>query len=209
MYIAIKRKLNINDFTSKVAYIFTLVVRAFFISILILLSIVFIIMSISFVDSIYNLKNGNKKNALLDVYIIITESMIPTINVSDGIVVKRVNEDSLEIGDIITFSSTDVHYSGLTVTHRIVGKQVSSTGEYIYRTKGDNNIFEDNALVNIDNVYGKVLLKIPKLGCLKKFVSSPHGFIISVITPIFFVIIYEGYRIYMVSKNNIENLEVI
>lgn len=198
-----------KEFLFKFGYITKLVVRSFFIATFILLSVVLMIMAVSFGDSVYNLKKGNKKSPLFGVYVIVTESMVPTINVSDAIVVKRVDDSSLEIGDIITFSSSDVHYNGLTVTHRVVGKQVTSNGEYIYRTKGDNNYFEDTALVNMDSIYGKVLLKIPKLGHLKDFVSSPGGFIVSVLSPVLLVIVYEVYRISNVIKSQNENIEII
>ena len=75
---------------------------------------------------------------------------MPTINVNDGVVVQRVlEENSLKVGDVITFSSRDINYEGLTVTHRIVGKQIVQSGEFVYRTKGDNNNVEDSSLGKI------------------------------------------------------------
>ena len=66
-----------------------------------------------------------------------------TSNVFDSLKDLVAGDDDLDIGDIITFSSRDQSYLGLTVTHRIVGKQLLSNGEFVFRTKGDNNVFED------------------------------------------------------------------
>ena len=135
--------------------------------------------------------------------------MVPTINVNDAIVVKRVKDNTLNIGDIITFSSNDVYFKGLTVTHRVVGKQLGVDGNYIYRTKGDNNSLEDTALVNVGNIYGKVVIKLPKIGYVQAFVSSPFGFIISIVLPVLLVLIYEIWRVIRVVKREYNNIDVL
>lgn len=126
--------------------------------------------------------------------------MVPTIKINDAVIIKRVSDNELKIGDIITFTSSDINHAGLTVTHRIVGKQLSQNGEYIYRTKGDNNFREDSALVKNDDVYGKVLFKIPKIGYLQKFVSTPFGFLICILVPALVVLVCDIYRIIKAMK---------
>ena len=122
-------------------------------------------------------------------YVIVSPSMVPTINVNDGIVVQRVDKEvNLKVGDVITFESNDISYDGLTVTHRIVGKQLVQTGEYVYRTKGDNNVKEDSSLVKFPDIYGKVVMKIPMIGYIYNFLTTPVGFIISIIIPITIII---------------------
>jgi len=121
--------------------------------------------------------------------------MVPTINVGDGIVIKRSSNDELKIGDIITFSSKDIRYSGLTVTHRIVKKQKTKTGDFVYRTKGDHNNMEDPSSVSFDNIYGKVIFKIPKIGYVQQFLSKPVNFILVFVGIISVVLVYDGIRI--------------
>ena len=122
---------------------------------------------------------------------------------------KRVDDYSLKIGDIITFNSNDSFYKGLTITHRIIGIQQLSDGSKVYRTKGDNNVLPDSSLVHLDHVYGRVFFKIPKLGYIKNFVSSTGGFIISIVIPILFVILYEVFRIKKLIKLQDAEIEII
>lgn len=184
-------------------------IRTFLVTIVIFLA-VFVGMSfISLGDSFYHSIKGDDKNPLFETYVIVTESMVPTIKVNDAVVVTRASDDNIDIGDIITFSSNHDYYTGLTVTHRVVGKQLTGNGKYVYRTKGDNNLLADTALVDLDSIYGKVILKIPKVGYIKKFVSSTSGFIISIVAPVFMVIVYEIYRVGKLIKKRKRELEVL
>ena len=108
--------------------------------------------------------------------------------INDAVIVKRTSDSIIDIGDIITFKSTDSRYEGLTVTHRIVGTQTISTGDLVYRTKGDNNRIEDSAVVKKENIYGKVVLKLPKVGYIKDFLRKPLGFILFIICPIILIL---------------------
>lgn len=195
--------------SSKFSYIFNLVLRSFMIASVIFFAVVLIFTFVCMGDSYYNLKSGEKSNPLFGAYVIVSESMVPTIMVNDAIVVKRVDDDNLKIGDIITFNSTDRIYKGLTITHRIVGIQKTKDGSNIYRTKGDNNVLADTALVDLDSIYGKVILKIPKIGYLQQFVSSTAGFIVAIVVPIFIVIIYEVLRIKKLIKQQDDEIEII
>ena len=105
-------------------------------------------------------------------------------------------------------SSNDIYFNGLTVTHRIVGKKLDVDGNYIYRTKGDNNSLEDTALVDLDNIYGKVVLRLPKIGYVQGFVSTPLGFVLSIIIPVLIVIYYEAWRIYKTIKQRYAEVEI-
>jgi len=168
---------------------------AHFIARALLIALSFIVVSISVLaifvvgDTVYNVNKGNNVVPLFGGYIIITESMVPTIKVNDAVLVKRSESNELNIGDIITFKSIDERYDGLVVTHRIVGSQNISTGDLVYRTKGDNNKLEDMAVVPEENIFGRVILKIPKLGYVKDFLNKPIGFILCIIIPIVMIIV--------------------
>ena len=131
-------------------------------------------------------------------YVVATKSMEPTINVSDAIVVKRGN-DGLEIGDIITFSSADPYNFGLVITHRIM-KIYEKDGLVFYKTKGDNNNNYDNYLVPKNRVYGKVVFKIPYIGILQNFISTTFGFILVVILPALYIIVYYVLKLIYFNK---------
>lgn len=192
----------------KVGYCSKLILRSCLIAVFFILLSLFGVMAVCWGDAVYNSSKGITKSPLLNAYVIVTESMVPTINVNDAIIVKRVKNNTLDIGDIITFSSNDVYFNGLTVTHRIVGKKLDVDGNYIYRTKGDNNSLEDTALVNLNNIYGKVVLRVPKIGYIHGFVSTPLGFILSIIIPVLMVISYEAWRIYKTIKQRYAEVEI-
>jgi len=146
-------------------------------------------------DLLFNVYSGKYHSPLFGFYIIVTPSMVPTINVNDIIVVKRISNDRYNLGDIISFSSSDINYNGLTITHRIVGKKNISNGNSIYTTKGDNNYLNDPSKVLTSSIYGKVILKIPKMGNVRSIFSSPINYYICLLIPTFLFIIYEILRI--------------
>lgn len=197
-----------NKKIKNVGYCSKLILRACLIAVFFILLSVFGVMAVCWGDAFYNSSRGISKSPLLNAYVIVTESMVPTINVNDAIIVKRVKNNTLDIGDIITFSSNDIYFNGLTVTHRIVGKKLDVDGNYIYRTKGDNNSLEDTALVDLDNIYGKVVLRLPKIGYVQGFVSTPLGFVLSIIIPVLMAVYYEAWRIYKTIKQRYAEVEI-
>lgn len=188
-------------------------------SLLIILILIAVAFAAYFIDLEKNIKNGVNKQPLFGAYVIISPSMVPTIKVEDAVVIQRKESNELKVGDIITFLSSDPRYSGLTITHRIVGIEKSKKGELFFRTKGDNNNSEDTALVKNDNIYGKVILRIPKIGYLQYFLTQSYGWIILIIVPCLGVIIYDFIKIFKsLSKksrrkkklnNNEDRIEVL
>lgn len=177
---------NSSEYSSKDTYkfLFHFITKALFIALFTIIIGISLIALIVIGDTVYNVRKGNNVVPLIGGYVIITPSMVPTINVKDAVLVKRVSDKELVIGDIITFKSSDERYKGLIITHRVVGTQSISSGNLVYRTKGDNNRIEDSAVVDFKNIYGKVIIKFPKLGYLKDFISKPIGFIMLIIIPI-------------------------
>lgn len=165
--------------------------KIFLYSILMILILVAIAFILYFVDEQINAKKGIDKQPLFGAYIIISPSMVPTINVYDAIVIKRAEPEDLEVDDVITFLSTDPRYSGLVITHRIVGIEKSKTGEIYFRTKGDNNNTEDSSLVRASNIYGKVMLKIPKIGYIQQVLTTAVGWVVLIVIPCLGVVIYD------------------
>ena len=175
------------SFKDKLKFFNYFVIRAFLIATFLLFIIFVLFLFIYFGDLIVNVKNGKYEKPLYSAYIIVSKSMVPTINVQDGIFVRRNNH--LDIGDIITYTSTDPEHSGINITHRIVGKEKLDDGNIAYRTKGDNNTSSDNFLVSFDNIYGKVMAIFPKLGYLRMMIINPIGFIIVILIPIGLIIL--------------------
>lgn len=96
--------------------------------------------------------------------------MEPVYHVGSLVYVRPVEPDTLEEGEVITFSLT----GDTMATHRIV--EVIGSGEDIqFRTKGDANDIEDGSLVQASNVVGKVIFSIPFLGYAASFIQTAAG----------------------------------
>ena len=139
---------------------------------------------------------GDFSAPVFNAYVVLSGSMLPEIKVKDIVVTKKVPAESLEVEDIITFIAPDSRYGGISITHRIKEKYYDdSLGTYSYRTKGDANNVADASLVPNDNVLGKVILKIPKLGYLQDLLSSKGGLIIVVLIPCLAILSYDIMKI--------------
>ena len=118
--------------------------------------------------------------------------MLPEIQVYDVVLTKKTEAKDLKEGDIITFASSDARFLNTIITHRIIKKYYDSEKkQYTFQTKGDNNNVADSALVQANNIYGKVILKIPKLGYLQEFLATKSGWILVILLPCLAVISYD------------------
>ena len=135
---------------------------------------------------------GDYSSPTFNAYVVLTGSMLPEIQVYDVVITKKVAAEKLKEGDVITFASADSRFLGTIITHRIIKKNPpSGTEGYTFQTRGDNNNVADNALVPANNIYGKVILKIPKLRYLQDFLASDGGWIIVILIPCLTVISYD------------------
>lgn len=92
-----------------------------------------------------------------EAYIIKTNSMEPSIKNGDVIITKKVPEEKIQVGDIITFKQdADI------ITHRISRIEEENGKKYI--TKGDNNNIEDSSKITYQEIKGKEIITIPYLG---------------------------------------------
>ena len=91
-------------------------------------------------------------------------SMEPTIDVGDAVVTKQI--ENPQVGDVIAFETSN----SITV-HRIV-KEYTEDNNKLYQTKGDNNNTEDKGLLNKEQIKGKVVIRIPKVGNAILFIQK-------------------------------------
>jgi signal peptidase len=90
---------------------------------------------------------------------VIGGSMRPTLDVGDVVIVVKVPADTVEPGDIIQFREA----KGVTTVHRVVEIQ-EIEGNMVFVTQGDANRAPDPDPVLADNLVGKVIFNIPKVG---------------------------------------------
>ena len=140
---------------------------------------------------------GDYTAPMFNAYVVLSGSMIPAIQVKDIVVTKKIAEEELKIGDIITFISPDTRFGGISVTHRIIDKLYDeSQGIYTYRTQGDANNVSDAVPVPNENILGKVILKIPKLGYLQDILASKGGLIVLVLIPCLTILSYDIMKVF-------------
>ena len=135
-----------------------------------------------------------KKDEMVTVFgrgflVIVTESMSPTIESGDFIVISK--QDEYKEGDIVTY----LDEADMIVTHRIV-----EINDSTFIAKGDNNNIEDNK-TEIKNIYGKVILKSSVIGFFVLYLLKP-----CLIFYIMYLIISE---IVIMLKNEKEEIEEI
>lgn len=158
-------------------------------SVFLIMILVFLVIIINFIDQKNNLKKGIQKPALVSAYTIVSPSMVPNINVLDVIITTRVSDPAkIKVGDVITFNSTDYRSSGVTVTHRVKKIEKTSDGKYLFTTKGDANNTEDATRQPFSSIYGKVLLRLPKLGYIQYILSTVLGWLLLIIVPTVLII---------------------
>lgn len=197
------------SFLEKVCFLGHFITKVILYVVFFLLIFLFFAFIIYFVDIFHSIKSNDNRPPLFNAFIIVSPSMVPNIKVQDGIIVKRENVTNLRKGDIITFVSHDSRYDGLVVTHRIAGIEKTEDGNYVFRTKGDANSREDSYLVKADDIYGKVIFKIPMIGYIKKFLSKSYWIILLIGIPALLIIVYDIFKFFDSKGKKEEELEVI
>ena len=128
-----------------------------------------------------------------------SDSMSPTFDQGDLIVIKQCDTSSLQVGDIVTFHTiVDGQYA--LNTHRIVSID-ELNGMHSFTTKGDNNDIADQHVISDGDIVGKYVLKIPYLGKVMDILSSSMGFLIIIVIPMLLFFIYQVYHLVIVGMN--------
>jgi signal peptidase I len=122
----------------------------------------------------------------LRTYVVQSGSMEPAIMTGDLIIIKP--DISYTQHQVVTFNDRRKR----VVTHRIVDIK-HEDGDFGFVTKGDANPAEDFEEIGINQIIGRVVLTIPKLGYLVSFGKTRWGSLLLVIIPAV-LIIYDEYR---------------
>lgn len=139
-----------------------------------------------------------------------TESMQDTIYKGDFILMEECDVNSLKVGDIISFFTTEQEQV-IIKTHRIVEIDEKS-GSKSFVTRGDNNEVDDYVPVFPSDVIGKWGgIRVAYVGSILDFVSSQYGFLLCIILPLFALFIYQIYRfiIVIIEEKNASTKQII
>ena len=118
-------------------------------------------------------------------FIVLSSSMETEIYSGDLAIVKEVDTKEIKKNDIIAFQE-----NGIVITHRVIDI-VEENGATRYVTKGDNNEEADNELVKPEQVEGKFIHRIARLGNLAMFMQTPIGMVVSLSIPILLLLIVQ------------------
>ena len=109
-------------------------------------------------------------------FIVLSGSMETAINIGDLIIVKDVNPKNIKPNDIITFKKDNV-----VISHRVVEIQNNEGTSIRFKTKGDNNNVADDFTVNINEIEGIFVNKIPGVGNFLLLLSKPMGLVLVIL----------------------------
>ncbi len=118
--------------------------------------------------------------------------MNPVLLNGDVVVYRGVDPTNIPNGTIIAYMAPATGIPALDylvrpiVIHRVVGEVVQSDGTVYYRTKGDNNKFDDPALVPSNQVLGTPVTDVPLVGLFVEFLTSPQGLVFVIGASVFF-----------------------
>jgi signal peptidase len=121
--------------------------------------------------------------------------MEPTIMTGDVILIKAM--ETYDEKDVVTFKEQGERI----VTHRIL-KETEKAGNVEFITKGDANRSIDNDVVKPENIMGKVMFIVPKLGFLATFVRTPIGIALMIIIPGFLIVMDRVIKIKSAKPSN-------
>lgn len=184
-----------------VKWLFNYMASILLYTILILLLVVGIIFIAYILDAKRNAESGDWKPPLYNAYIIVSQSMTPVIKVNDAIITKRVDPKEIEVGDVVTYYSENPQYPGIMITHRVIEKN-QVDGEYYFVTKGDYNQIADPLTVKESQIYGKVVMRIPKIGFVQVILSNYMGWVLLIGVPALAVVSYDIVKLFEKLKNH-------
>jgi len=103
-------------------------------------------------------------------FYIVTGSMEPTIKINDIVIVKVEDKKNIQKNDIITFKLENE-----IVTHRVIDIAYNN-GTLIYTTKGDKNDVTDIEKVEFEQIEGKYVTKVSKIGKMLNILKNKYIF---------------------------------
>ena len=153
-------------------------------SVLITLLVILEVFVIVFI--VFSKISGNVPSAFgYQMYVVVSPSMEPQIEVGDVIISKEYDGGELAVGDVVTYLGREGDMSGKMITHEIV----RIDGDEII-TKGLANNSEDPSITR-DDVYSVMLYNTVVISAVYGVMTSTVGFICLVILPLLLMIVSE------------------
>lgn len=128
-------------------------------------------------------------------FIVLSDSMSKTdFNAGDLVLVKEVDPSTLQVGDIIAYTSQNSSNFGETVTHKIRALTTNENGEPGFITYGTTTDTDDETVVTYPFVLGKYTGRLAGVGKFFMFLKTTPGYIACILVPFLVLILIEGIR---------------
>jgi len=135
-------------------------------------------------------------------FIVLSGSMEPEFYSGDLVLAREVVTSDLKVGDVISYREGQS-----VITHRILEITEEQGRKFI--TKGDHNNVIDRNPVTEDQVEGRYLFHVSKLGNFAIFMQTPLGMVIFIACPLVLFILYDIMRrSYFDRKKNKKTVEL-
>ena len=131
--------------------------------------------------------------------IVLSESMVPMMQMGDVLVIAHVNPENVDVGDIIAYKDPSGR-ENVIITHRVAGVIEDDTDTLCFKTKGDATEDVDQYVVPEGDIVGKAVFIIPLLGYFFHYARETVVFMLLVIVPAALIIAAEFRKIIMYSN---------
>ena len=126
-------------------------------------------------------------------FIVLSDSMSATdFNAGDLILVKEVDPATLQVGDILSYQSTNSENYGEIVTHKIRELTADAEGNPGFITYGTTTGDVDEEVLTYDFVLGKYQTKLSGVGKFFQFLKTTPGYIVCIFLPFLLLILMQG-----------------
>lgn len=177
--------------------------------ILTVLSVVIFLFGLFIFISVLNASAGKVPSVLGYSFLQVqTGSMEPEFRIGTVVVAKKIDTRELEVGDIISFYSTEEDIRGRVNTHRIVEITSNMSGAPVFITKGDANESNDPLPVSSINVVGKVVYNIGTVsGSVLSVLRNPKIIFFFIVLPLIFITFGEAVNLVTIILKSKEEQE--
>jgi signal peptidase I len=97
-----------------------------------------------------------------------TGSMIPVFYPGDIVIIAKTQAKNVNVGDIVEYRSAD---NNINIIHRVINIQENGS-QKTYIFKGDNNDAPDNVPVTEQQILGKEIFRVPKVGWVSLYIKT-------------------------------------
>ena len=122
-------------------------------------------------------------------FTIVSESMLPKYKVGDMIISKKVDVDSIKVGDDLVYYGQEGTFKDKIITHQVTKIDIVDDKRQ-FHTQGIANTIED-PIVNENQIYGIVTYKSVVLSFLSNIINSTYGFYFLIFLPLVLMIFFE------------------